>query len=560
MQSMDSDYKMYAVTGRVKAFLDNPKGGTLPASCMAYKLEGSTTKDYRDIFYIAQKALVTGAGVALHLDGFEPNFPIGTRLVDNADDADVIVIVQDQMDTDEWVDGYGIMEATGHLYRVLREAWVDTVYVDVSQLRAEGAIGSKGQVASGPDSFMKIFKAVEKFAQDQTITSLLRLLSMFNEVIRRGGVYKNGALTTALPLNHPHFLDYLSASKVNDHPWLSKNVVIPSDWTDFPLEMTYAIKAYNNSHVWFQKAISQKDNVTWLPSGNMADRLLLNVCLEILLKSLGTCILLPINLGMAKGVLDIVEGMENGMKDLCKFQQQDHQKEAGIYLSAHEDRQVGLGMLGLANLLANKNISYQDFTEKFKNLLDSIEAAMEKSGVTKLQDLDLDVELLLYPTTPKLNRWVFAFVMGVYKAAKVAERYGMERAFAIAPTASVAFRFKDFLGYTCAPEISPPLSQKVERLSSTMTDPTVYRYPPNVEVAAGVDEGVYFELMCCFQRLFDLTGMGHSISMNHWVDLDYDKVKRWADSPMKVIYYRWEVEQSFLDKSDQLSCGVDGCG
>ena len=52
------------------------------------------------------------------------------------------------------------------------------VAVHLSKLRAKGTTNSKGLVASGPCSFGKIY-------------------SCLNEQLRRGGVYKNGAVVSA---------------------------------------------------------------------------------------------------------------------------------------------------------------------------------------------------------------------------------------------------------------------------------------------------------------------------------------------------------------------------
>ena len=49
------------------------------------------------------------------------------------------------------------------------------------------------------------------------------------------------------------------------------------------------------------------------------------------------------------------------------------------------------------------------------------------------------------------------------KRLLVARRNGMVRAFAIAPTASCSYRSQDADGFTCAPEIAPPIARTVDR-------------------------------------------------------------------------------------------------
>jgi hypothetical protein len=60
----------------------------------------------------------------------------------------------------------------------------------------------------------------------------------------------------------------------------------------------------------------------------------------------------------------------------------------------------------------------------------------------------------------------------------------MVRAFAIAPTASCSYRSQDADGYTCYPEIAPPIARTVDRDSGTFGVQT-YNYG-DVEIASEV--------------------------------------------------------------------------
>ena len=51
----------------------------------------------------------------------------------------------------------------------------------------------------------------------------------------------------------------------------------------------------------------------------------------------------------------------NGMSELCDLHGRTGVGESGEYLKPENDRQVGLGMLGLANFLANNKITYAEF-------------------------------------------------------------------------------------------------------------------------------------------------------------------------------------------------------
>ena len=68
------------------------------------------------------------------------------------------------------------------------------VAVHLSKLRACGTENGKGLCASGPVSFGKIY-------------------SCLNQQLRRGGVYKNGAVVLHLDINHPDIMEFLNCTR-----------------------------------------------------------------------------------------------------------------------------------------------------------------------------------------------------------------------------------------------------------------------------------------------------------------------------------------------------------
>ena len=82
------------------------------------------------------------------------------------------------------------------------------VAVHLSNIRAAGTDNGNGLVASGPCSFGKIY-------------------SCLNEQLRRGGVYKNGAVVLHLDLNHPDILEFLNMPR-HEIPWAKRCLLYTS--------------------------------------------------------------------------------------------------------------------------------------------------------------------------------------------------------------------------------------------------------------------------------------------------------------------------------------------
>ena len=114
----------------------------------------------------------------------------------------------------------------------------------------------------------------------------------------------------------------------------------------------------------------------------------------------------------------------------------------------------------------------------------------------------------------------------------------MDRAFAIAPTASCSYRSQGLDGYTSTPEIAPPISRSVDRDSGTFGVQS-YDYG-DVEIASEVGWDVYKRVADGIMILLNKTGLLHGYSFNSWSDVvEYDEtfVEEWLDSPQTSLYY-----------------------
>ena len=375
--------------------------------------------------------------------------------------------------------------------------------IHLSQLDPKGHTRESGVVASGPVSFGKIY-------------------STLNEILRRGGIYKNGAIVLHLDLIHADAREFVNTPR-SELPWVKRCINITQEWWDsctFKDDLLLGIKS---GDIWLNKVRHDENG----------ERIYGNVCLEVYLPSRGTCLLQHINYGACE-FDDIPRAYVQGMSELCALHSETGVGSTGEYLPSTSDRQVGLGVLGLANLLRRYGVTYEQFgraLDQYNNKETIHSAAYEL---------------------------VSQIASGINQAAEVARNANMVRAFAIAPTASCSYRSVDLDGYTCTPEIAPPISQTVDRDSGTFGVQT-YNYG-DVEVASEVGWENYNRVANGIMRMYQATGLCHGYSYNSWSDqVTYNEefIDKWLQSPQTSLYYSLQVMGDTQDKSDAYAALKD---
>ena len=372
------------------------------------------------------------------------------------------------------------------------------VAVHLSKLRPKGAENGKGLTASGPVSFAKIY-------------------STLNETLRRGGIYKNGAVVIHLDLDHADILDFLTTPR-SELPWVKRCVDIDVEkWQAADNKtkdaLIYGIKS---GDIWLNK-IKHDDE---------GKRIYGNVCLEVYLPSRGTCLLQHVNLA-ACDLGTIKQAFTEGMSQLCELHGRTGVGATGEYLPADIDRQVGLGVLGLANLLHRYRVYY----DEFGRALEAVNTGEYMAGIG--------------------YQLAFNLMDGIHAAARIAEDNNMVRAFAIAPTASCSYRSWSLDGFTATPEIAPPISRKVDRDSGTFGVES-FNYG-DVEIASEAGWDAYKHVADELMKMYDNTGLLHGYSFNSWSDVvTYDRnfVEEWLLSPQTSLYYSLQVMGDTQDKTD----------
>ena len=370
--------------------------------------------------------------------------------------------------------------------------------IHLSKLRPEGHTNDKGLVATGPVSFGKIYSAL-------------------NETLRRGGAYKNGAIVLHLDLDHADILKFITTPR-QELPWVKRCVdITPAMWRNCNRETKEALlHGIKSGDIWLNK----------IKYDGEGQRIYGNVCLEVYLPSRGTCLLQHVNLG-ACSIDDLQKAFVSGMSELCDLHGRTGVGESGEYLAPEIDKQVGLGVLGLANFLRQYSISYEDFGEALRRVNQGF-SANDAAGIA-----------------------AWALNNAIFEASQIARQHNMVRAFAIAPTASCSYRSKDLDGYTCTPEIAPPIARTVDRDSGEFGVERV-EYG-DVEIASEVGWDAYKRVADEIITMLDRTGLLHGYSFNSWSDVvTYDEafIEEWLASPQTSLYYSLQVMGDVQDKSD----------
>lgn len=379
------------------------------------------------------------------------------------------------------------------------------VAIHLSSLRERNAENGKGLVASGPVSFGKIY-------------------STLNEILRRGGVYKNGAVVLHLDYDHPDALEFINASR-SELPWVKRCINVDEKFIENSSQefIDALLRGIGNGDIWLNK----------IRFNAKGERIRANVCLEVYLPHRGTCLLQHVNLGACN--FDNLQGaFIEGMQQLVDLHPNTGVGDTGEYLSPAIDKQIGLGVLGLANFLAIHGISYEDFGKALEAYLDN-------------------------DPHPWAHHWkdmpageaVWQLDQGIQKAAEIARDHGMERAFCIAPTASCSYRYLDTRGFTTAPEIAPPIGRIVDRDSGTFGVET-FDYG-DVEIAAEVGWANYKRVADGIVSLYQRTGLFHGYSFNSWSDMViYDEafLRDWLESSQTSLYYSLQVLPDTQRKDD----------
>jgi len=711
------DYKTDVVTfpGRVRAWQGNSAQGyddLLPYSCKLRKYKNNLIEE----LIHTSKDLRWGAGVKLVLDDYKPEKPLAKDvkwyfyLPEDHPDFDKITPHQRQFLApqtllDQTSDGYIFVDDTMddvealsdlEVYLTIEESWEafwvslsfaakldSVVIVDLSKLRPHGAVNGRGLTATGPvgdgsemsntASFLPIYEYIYKYAVNPCIENFLCLFGVLNNTIRRGGLYKNGIITSSMWYENPNFEDYLNfplvdipgshkrgvrldekilenkalsalvREKIRDESLFVENVslndtaypnvcVAGESWIDTsegtkqvrdlvgrPFTAFIGDEKYLSTNKGFwsngikpvlcittdapshlictydHKILGKDGNLQyWIEaqdlhvgeclvtpntlSGTMlvtnikpvqdrevfdcsilqakrfvANEFIVSNCEGLFVPDNGTCLIGRINLGQCVELSDIVEGYRQLATELTTLHltwRDKHPEKAVWSAPLEEDRQIGLDVMGLANLLRIHGVTYKEFIDSLDWYL-TYEA--DNDGLCDWIDED--------EVSPSAAI-VCAIMRGMY-AAKFAsdivcfqhKQPELERIFTVEPAQSHSYETVDADGFTTCRGIWPPLAKRVVRDSESQKG-KIYKHG-NVETINDLTEDEYERLNELFYQLMKLTGRAHSISY----DLRREPTQEWferfvTEKALPTKYYT-EIDSTrqrdYLQKKAQLA-------
>lgn len=417
--------------------------------------------------------------------------------------------------------------------------------LDFSNVRAKGSRIATGGTSSGAVSFMEPF---------DSILSVMRRTEK-----------KNSAGIVYLDYSHPELDDFLAAPLKHAY----KGVYVP-------MHGTPEADALLSNTKMMEKLAAAYDGFNCFLVKRPLNNLLTNLCTEVEIPHKGTCILASFNLASYPNLDHFFHSFPNDFAAACEtlvgYMNQSLAAARGTKLECTDpqNRQVGMGLFGLASALAIYGITYAELANSFSKVFfdtTAFDTTARLSDEHSVIDVFYAATSFLDLSQPS-DAFVYALVKGYYVATFTIGSK-VHRAFCIQPTVSTAQRSYDSQSYHASPEIQPVLGLKHNAAVSTIVKSAIkgdarIDYHPQTETIYEVPYETYSEVSSYFQRLFNSTGLAHRHS-HCFYDREFtvDHLRKFYEHPLhseiKSLYYRlpWQVNPEAMDKS-QLWQSTDG--
>lgn len=355
---------------------------------------------------------------------------------------------------------------------------------DLSKLRPIGSkLGTKG-TASGATSFARVFDA---------IVGEMRREEKKNGAGMVGLDYRHQELRRFLdePLKHAYKVVYLPMHDTVEAAFLLQD----------NQSLSLLAEAYNNFKCFLVKRP--------LPLADGTE-LAINLCTEVELPNKGFCILGSINLSYftEANIYWLPAYFRMGMHRMVQYETMARTAAANtqfLQCDNPNNRQVGLGIYGLASVLGAWGIEYKEFNEALVYFGVNSNAHISQT-LQQINNCSLDLD--------RAHTFVKYLVQAYADASIIARDAGLRAAFCIQPTVQQSQRSLDAYGYNVSPEIQPVDAIKHETgvsfiRKSAIKGDSVQVCHPGTWTIDEVPYETYAYTSALMQQLMDSTELSH---------------------------------------------------
>jgi hypothetical protein len=413
-------------------------------------------------------------------------------------------VVEDSIDGEN-----GIAEAFSWATRISKREGAPTLIL--SKLRAKGSVVNSGGTSSGVCSFARVF--------DEICNTMLRPSK------------KNGVGVAFLSADHPELGDWLKLAPTLKRLYTGVLFYPGVSYSKKTIEQI--AEAYENHRITYVCKVTMRSD---------GELLYPNVCTEIRQPHKGLCTLAAIK------IYDFVNRPTNYWIQqgamigtwMCQLLMEKIKPIAWANSDLYQfEPQVGIGLVGFANLLGLSGVRYLE-------MADSIDQVLDLPGDTDMEWAEGLLSLQQQSANPAVDLWVRYCLMVISIKQNMP---GVTRIFTQQPTAHTALRLRHIqkgFSYSVAPEIAPPYAVRGSDGLSRATQQSELRgdreltYHPDVEVRDDVPAEVYQRVSEGFQAIWDRLDCGHTLSHSTYVDSVTPKFiyNFLRESNLGSLYYR----------------------
>jgi hypothetical protein len=553
-----------AITGRVYNWLADMSDDIEPVSCWVLSTGDYKFNEFGQLFKDVGWKLQANAGVNIALDGIYDKLEVLKNLEPVKHQIFFTTTTAMNADTQSDFKFYLVADSLRLMSESSKsrfpnhisifDSWVKLIEVYLNPepqkvIFSFGDVREADDYSSGRGSFIEIMQKIYAFCQFPSLYKFLDIISTINGTIKRGGFRKHGAVTTSYNANDPGFDEYLNIA-FGDLPYVKKSVdfadtrlphFVTKKFNNIPsvLMLPKILEKYNLGEIFLEKSLGTNDSNVQIRS---------NVCRGIGLVPKDQCLIVHPNLGMVTDFKQIPKIYREATKFILEVY--ELQQSLGY---KNVDRQIAVGVIGLANLLKIHQIKYATLIEAL--------------GMFNLANQKVDLnDSSIPPQYLKALTFIHYWFKGMKETARLARQSSMRASLTIEPSESCARRYKDCRGFDVTPNIDPPdviPGIGVQHRHGTVLKDfngqdmeNVYTFGMDIETASELSHDLHFQLWSEVQKMMDVTKQAHMACYEHWnygnEPLTIGRFMAWYKSPLKTLYYNRFIGTKHLSKGSNM--------